>query len=637
MFEPQAMTKVIIAGSKGYMSIAIDAMHKHNVVHIADFTDEDEDFKIGKPHASITKLSERAVSLRSIASYLSVKGKEDIPNKCPEGAIIDALDEKTERLDSEVAQVADRISQIDSSIKEIKDKKRMLEPLGSFDLPLDLYRGYSSLAVFVGTLKSTPAIDDVTNDYELEAAPYGRGQAIALFVPREFEDDVQKRLQDQGYSALPLPEMEGTPKDLLADLEAQLGELESEKTKSDEDLAELRQKYIDYILASDEYLSIETQKAEAPLRFATTKNAFIVEGWVPTKDLELVQGDMDAATNGHVVVAVDTFEDADVDKVPIALSNPMPSRPLEVLVKAFSLPKYNEIDPTTFLVFWYPFLFGLMLGDIGYGVIVIALAVLLTRRVKSQSVRDLATVGLYAGVVSIVFGFIFNEFFGAEVFGHKGLLTFVHEYPAIPRLDNVLTLLVVTLMIGVIMLTLGYVLGFVNEYRQHGLKHAVFAKVSWICMLWGGVLVVALILPPLTTGSGIQMSVGLVGGLAVAVVGFVMLIMGEGVIGIVELPGLLSNVLSYSRLLSIGISSAGIALAINRLSDALFFSKGGVFIILGVLLLIVGHTVNTALGILDSGLQALRLHYVEFFTKFYRGGGIKYKPFGFRRKYTEEK
>jgi V/A-type H+-transporting ATPase subunit I len=192
-------------------------------------------------------------------------------------------------------------------------------------------------------------------------------------------------------------------------------------------------------------------------------------------------------------------------------------------------------------------------------------------------------------------------------------------------------------MIGVIMLTLGFVLGFVNEYRQHGLKHAVLAKVSWICMLWGGVLVIALILPPLTTGSGIQLSAGLIVGLAVAVVGFVMLIMGEGVIGIVELPGLLSNVLSYSRLLSIGISSAGIALAVNRLSDALFFSKGGVFIILGVLMLIVGHAVNTTLGILDSGLQALRLHYVEFFTKFYRGGGIKYKPFGFRRKYTEEK
>jgi V/A-type H+-transporting ATPase subunit I len=513
----------------------------------------------------------------------------------------------------------------------------MLEPLKSFDLPLDLYRGYSSLAVFVGTLKGSPAIDEITSNYELEAAPYGRGQKIALFVPREFEEEVQKRLQDQGYSALPLPEMEGDPKDLLEGLQAQLEELESEKAKSDQDLAELRQKYIDYILASDEHLSIETQKAEAPLRFATTKNAFIVEGWVPAKDFELVQGDIDASTDGHVIVAVDTSEAADVGKVPIALTNPMPSRPLEVLVKAFSLPKYNEIDPTTFMLFLYPFLFGLMLGDIGYGMVVLALAVLVTRRIKSQSIRDLAKVALYAGIFSIVFGFVFNEFFGVEVFGHRGLLTFVAEYPAIPRLDNVLTLLIATLMIGVLMLTFGFILGFVNERRTHGLKHAFFTKVSWILMLWGGVFALALVLPPLTTGSGIHLSAGLVVGLGIAVVGFVMLIIGEGAIGIVELPGLLSNVLSYSRLLSIGISSAGIALAVNKLSDALFFSKGGIFVIFGVLLLLVGHAVNTALGILDSGLQALRLHYVEFFTKFYSGGGVKYKPFGFERKYTEEK
>src|SRR5660398_241383 len=101
------------------LNIAIDAMFKHNVIHITDFVDEDEDFKIGKPHESITKLSERAVSLRSLASYLSIKGKVDIPNKYPEGAIIDTIDAKTEQLDVEVTQVTDKISEIDSMIKDI--------------------------------------------------------------------------------------------------------------------------------------------------------------------------------------------------------------------------------------------------------------------------------------------------------------------------------------------------------------------------------------------------------------------------------------------------------------------------------------------------------------------------------------
>ena len=636
MFEPQAMTKVIIAGSKDYMSIVIGALHKHNAVHIADFVDEDDDFRIGKPYANATKLSERAVSLRSIASYLSIKGKEDIQNRYPEGTITDEIDEKTERLNFEVTQVTDKISDIDSRIKDINDKKRLLDPLKSFNLPLDLYGGYRSLAVFVGTLRGPPAISDITNDYELETVPYGKGQAIALFIPKEFEDDVLKRLQDQSYSALSLPEMEGTPKDILADLDAQLTELESEKEKGHEDLNELRKRYIDYILASDEYLSIATQKAEAPLRFATTKNAFIIEGWIPTKNLEHIQLDVDRATDGHVMVATDTSEEVREEKVPIALENPMPSQPFEVLVRAFSLPKYNEIDPTTFVALIYPFLFALMLGDIGYGVVIIVIGLVVRRMLKSKGIRDLAGILVYAGVITLVFGLIYNEFFGVALVGAGGLILPSYPFPTIPRFDNVLTLLLVTLVIGILMLTLGYVLGFVNEYRQHGLKHAVFSKVSWLLMLWGGVLVIIEILPPLTTGAAIGISLALLGGLVLVVIGFVFLIMGEGIIGIAELPSLLSNVLWYSRLLSIGIASAGIALAVNRLSYALFIDKGGVWIIFGVLMLIVGHAVNTALGILDSGLQSLRLHYVEFFTKFYRGGGTKYRPFGYERKYTEE-
>lgn len=636
MFEPQAMTKVIIAGSKDYMGVVIDALHKHNVMHIVDFVNEDNDFKIGKPYATATKLSERAVSLRSMASYLSITGKEDTPGRHPEDAIADEIDEKTERLSFEVTQVTHNISDIDSRIKDINDKKRLLDPLKSFDLPLDLYGGYRSLAVFVGTAKELPTISDITNDYELETAPYMRGHAIALFVPREFEDDVLKRLQEQGYSALSLPEMQGTPKDILADLDAQLIELETKKETSQEELRTLRERYIDYILASDEYLSIATQKAEAPLRFATTKNAFIIEGWIPTKNLADVQRDVDSVTDGHVMVATDESEQISAEKVPIALENPMPSQPFEVLVKAFALPKYNEIDPTMFVALIYPFLFALMLGDIGYGAVIIGIGLVVQRRLKSKGIRDLARILVYAGVLSVVFGFIYNEFFGVELFGASGLIPSFYAYPMVPRFDNIATLLVFTLVIGILMLTLGYILGFVNEYRQHGVKHAVFTKASWLLLLWGGVLVVIEILPPLTKAAAISISPALLAGFGIAVIGLVLLLVGEGIVGITELPTLLSNVLSYSRLLSIGVSSLGIALAVNKLSYALFFSKGGFFVIFGVILLIIGHAVNTALGILDSGLQSLRLHYVEFFTKFYRGGGMKYRPFGLIRKYTEE-
>jgi len=637
MFKPQEMSKVIIAGTKDYMKAAIDVLYAHDVVHITEFAEESEGLKIGKPFPEATKLSEQAVSLRSIANYLNIKGKEDVSTKYTVASIEATFSEKIERLNFEVSQVTQKISDLYSQIKDFTDKKKQLDPIKGFDIPVEMYRGYESIVVFVGLIKGQLSIDNITTDYFLESTLYSRGNVIALFVSKAFETEVFTALQEQNFTAISIPEMEGVPKELISEFDAKVSELESEREVVEEDLKKIQQEYIDYVLASDEYLSIETQKAEAPLKFATTKNTFIVEGWIPTKRLERMQKDIDDATNGQVFLGIDKSEAVAIEKVPIALENPIPTRPYEVFIKAFSLPKFNEIDPTMLIFLWYPFFFGLMLGDIGYGIVVVAIAAIVKWKIKSRGLRALAGVGIYAGVVSIVFGFIYNEFFGVEVFGERGLLSFINAYPTIPRFDNVLNLLIVTMVLGIIHLSLGYVVGFKNEYTQHGLKHAVYTKLSWLLILYGGVIAIVIILPQLTRGSGISLSSGLVAGLALAVIGVIFLILGEGVIGIAELPSLLSNVLSYTRLVSIGVSSAGIALAVNKLSDALFISKGGFFLILGALMLIAGHAINTALGILDSGLQSLRLHYVEFFTKFYRGGGLKYKPFGYERKYTEEK
>ncbi|MGZ4902447.1 MAG: V-type ATP synthase subunit I [Halobacteriota archaeon] len=635
MFKPQEMCKTIIAGSKEHLDATIEALYGHNALHITDFTAEDEDFKIGRPRSDATGLSEKAIRLRSLASYLNIKGKEDIDKKYEVATIESTVDERLERLDFEVSAVTAELNETDSKIKELNDKEKSLEPLKDFDIPVELYGGYRSLATFVGLVDDIPPLQGVISDYLLESAPHGKGHVIALFVPKEAAEDAFKQLQAVNFKELPLGDMAGLPRDILTSIDDERNVLTADKEQQEARLAEIKQEYLGYILASDEYLTMQTQKAEAPLRFATSKNAFIAEGWIPTERFDQISKTIQDATDGHVIVEVDDSEPIKPEHVPVALENPLPARPYEVLLKAFARPKYNEFDPTMILFITYPIFFGLMLGDVGYGLIAIALGLGVRWKLKSSGIRSLADILIYSGIVTMIFGFAYNEFFGFEIFGHRGFLTFL-ELPALSRLRDVAILLIITLLIGVAHLTSGYLLGFKNVYSQRGLKKAVIEKLSWILILIPGVIAVALILPSLTSGAGIQLSIGLIASLAVVLVGIVLLLIGEGIIVILELPTLLSNVLSYSRLLAIGLSSAGIALAVNTLAVNLFISKGGFLILIGAIVLIGGHLINLALGILDPGLQSLRLQYVEFFTKFYQGGGIKYNPFGHIKKYTEE-
>ena len=158
------------------------------------------------------------------------------------------------------------------------------------------------------------------------------------------------------------------------------------------------------------------------------------------------------------------------------------------------------------------------------------------------------------------------------------------------------------------------------------MKAAILEKISWMVLQLGAFLLLfgmMGIIPTPMPGAGIL------------IISIVMLIAGEGATAILELPSILSNILSYSRLLAVGLSSIGIASAVNIMSGMLMES-GGLFIIFASVVFIFGHALNTALSIIAPGLHALRLQYVEFFTKFYEGGGRIYNPFGYKRIYTEE-
>ena len=455
--------------------------------------------------------------------------------------------------------------------------------------------------------------------------------------------------------SLKVPHLKGNPPVILDEITKEIMSLREKYSLIKTELDKLKEEYSEFIIATDEHLSIETQKSEAPLKFATSVNAFIIDGWVPSDKFGEIEAQLQKNTGGKVYLTK-IVEEIDEKEIPIELENPVVAKPFELLIDTFATPNYREIDPSLVLFITYPLFYALMLGDVGYGLIVTAIGLVIKQKFKTGGLNALALILLISGVFSTIFGVIYGEFFGFPIFniefkGHfeEGILgifgpTIAGIHLPIHRFESVKPLLLLCFAIGIFHVLLGYIIGFRNEVVKHDLKHAIYAKGSWMMILIGGVLLIAKVMPALMSKSPMPTGdIMLLAGAGLMLIGVILLIKGEGFISVLELPTLLSNVLSYSRILAIGLSSAGIALAVNTMAMNLFIRPEGVLLgggivlaLAGVVILFIGHLINLLLGILGPGIHSLRLQYVEFFTKFYEGGGTKYLPFGHKRKYTEE-
>ena len=218
------------------------------------------------------------------------------------------------------------------------------------------------------------------------------------------------------------------------------------------------------------------------------------------------------------------------------------------------------------------------------------------------------------------------------------------------KLSDVKMLLFIAIWIGIVHLYIGFGLGFVNKVMRHGMKHAIMEKGSWLLILTGGSFLFLFLIKMLVAPWLISDELGtifIILGMVFMLPGIGMAIKAEGATSILELPGLMSNIISYTRLAAIGMSKAGLALAFNTIAfvtilgfdreTAIYGSMDTIMLIVAVLILIVGHLTVFILGVLSAGMHGIRLHYVELFQKFYEGGGVKFNPLKVVRKRTNER
>ena len=368
--------------------------------------------------------------------------------------------------------------------------------------------------------------------------------------------------------------------------------------------------------------AFEEREREAllPTKFSESDYLVAVEGWVPVKLKAELEREVSRVTEGAFV-----FEEVAASETPPSLFDHSPLlQPFGALVRFFSMPRGGEVDPTALVALSFPLFFGMILGDVGYGVVGVLAAAAGWLKFKKGFLKDLSGVMFYSSLSATAFGFVYGEFLGfSNILGWQ-LVPVIHRM----RPEGLALLMSLSVVMGFLHLALGFALGFWSNWAQGHRTHA-FAKIAWLAIELG--LVMAL-----TSAVGISffalfkpvaalLPASAWGGLAV--LGLIALLKFEGVPGLLELPGLFANLFSYLRIMALGLSGVIIALIINSIPlkpslDPVGFLSFALFAVAFT----VCHALALALGLFEASIQSLRLHYVEFFSKFYRGGGVPFTP-----------
>ncbi|WP_455448934.1 V-type ATP synthase subunit I [Natrinema thermotolerans] len=745
MLRPEQMSKVSVTGSRAVMAPVIETIHELNLVHLSDYDGSWEGFDNGNPIEGADQASEKLVTVRALENTLELSADEAEPGRLETG-----WEDRLEEIRTRINELDDQRGEVTDELRQVNEKIDRVAPFAELGIDLDLLSGYESVDVAVvegpvGAIEDAIAASDDVRAFET----FTGGDVVAIVAaPTEDADDapIDDALVGVDVTRHSVPETEQSPEAYVADLEDEKVDLESRREEIDAELAEIKREEAGFLLRVEEELTVEVQQAEAPLQFATTDRAFIAEGWIPTDEYDRLVAALDDAVGDSVEIeeleradydrhgahshtedvqegapsAADEDDEAAADaddqqqkavtdggstvtmgdEPPTVQNNPGVAKPFELLVQAVNRPKYSELDPTIFLFLTFPAFFGFMIGDVGYGIMYVAIGAYMATQFDSKGVTSLGGVAIWAGLFTILFGIIYGEIFGLHILGeviwhdvfHSELLP-LNKGLEPAASDFALGWMVVSVLAGIVHLNIGYILDF-YENLSHGFKDALFHSGSWILMINGiwiwifsaqaegskpdflfktfasdGPFPIGFTGFPewgLVTIPGIDFL--LTAPFLIFLIGLVMLIVSEPVEAVESLD-VVVNVFSYTRMGAVLLAKAGMAFVVNLLffgayedpdgefhflrnhepsyvaehygegADVIFnglMHSGTAALLGGLVILVLGHIVVLVLGVTSAGLQAVRLEYVEFFNKFYEGGGENYEPFGTDRNHTED-
>lgn len=652
------MSRVRLIGLKEHFFDVIDVLHSFGRVHFEDIGPSIEKGDLPITRMRLFERSQRErdalvdASQRTRAVVKGLFGDADMPTdgrysdnellRLGNAELIERMGSLLQVHEPAAAELVGHLESLEKQLAELTRYEPLLEKIEPIAAELIDSDDKDAVALLVER-RFKPVLNEFDSVLARSAGVHARvvqkdvdedNVAAVVVFERQHAAKVRQFLAGENINQIKLPdEFESVPlTEALTAIRARMKTLPDDIVAAAADVAAYAESHRSDLVRMRNATEDRVAELESISMFGETRYSFVITGWVPTRDMDELRDAIASRWPESVVVEQCEISPHDYSDVPVAMENKSSRKPFELALGIWGLPKYGSIDPTPWLAVGFPFIFGMIVGDAGYGLLLLLICLFLRFRLKENvAAQVFSGLMLPAAVWTMLFGVFYFEFFGDLAHVYLPGLNQIHpvhisdsfSIPFVRTSKSMLnTFLVMAIGFGVLHVVVGLILGVVNgrrgKHRSHVIERSGLLTMSLAVIL----LVFVMAVPALTAGLG---DVGAAAAKYLAYLllaaGFVATLWGGGIMGAVETIETVSHMASYIRIMAVGLVGALLADAANELAFVSMPNAGGVVIALML------HVLNFAVILFSPTIHALRLNFLEFFGGFFDRGTKLYRPF----------